>query len=120
MATRYVGDAVVKILFLGITGGRPTYRGTVHAGEHRWAFDDLRVPSVGSGPCSPKAYDRVASDAVSFGAYYTSLNRGDDVPDWAPPANVADAIEEAAMWVQLEDGEYEVLRSPPKSGEKGE
>jgi hypothetical protein len=121
MAKRYIGDAVITIEYVGETqDGRGNYKGTVRVGKHTWRFDELHsgVGGVSSGkgygyPAdSPEAYDKMAGSAVGFASYYTTFNRGDDAPDWAPPPEVADAIEEAVGWAQDDRGEYEVRRSP--------
>src|ERR1700678_2363160 len=110
MAKRYIGDAVITIEY----HDSGDYRGTVRAGNHAWRFDDLHAPAMGFSHAydSPEAYDKMAGSAASFASYYTTHNRGDDVPDWAPPPEVADAIEEAVGWAQDDRGEYEVRRSP--------
>ena len=110
MAKRYIGDAVITIEY----HDSGDYRGTVRAGNHAWRFDDLHAPRAGFSHAydSPEAYDKMAGSAVSFASYYTTHNRGDDVPDWAPPPEVADAIEEAVAGAQDDRGEYEVRRSP--------
>lgn len=115
MATRYIGDAVVKITYDDRTDA---YKGTVSAGGYTWRFDGLHNPPAGIftknrqrvGVDHPLAYDAAAASAVSFGSYFSSHNRGDDVPDWAPPPHVADAIEEAVGWAQDDRGTYEVRR----------
>lgn len=127
MATRYIGDAVIRIEYRD----RGDYAGTIsvpprgfsakhakYAGRGKsklvWAFEDLGAPSIGHGPGigydSPKAYDSMAGHAVSFGSYYTSHNRGRDVPDWAPDPELADAIAEATEWAMRDDGSYDVRR----------
>ena len=112
MAKRYIGDAVITIEYVGETpDGRGNYKGTVRAGKHTWRFDELHS-GVGGGGDSPEAYDEMAQSAVSFASYYTTHNRGDDAPEWAPPPEVADAINEAVGYVQRDNGEYEVRRSP--------
>lgn len=116
MAKRYIGDAVVTIKYHDATSTRQDdYRGTVSAGGYSWRFDGLRAAPAGFGPGigydSPEAYDEMAKSAVSFGGYYTTHNRGDDVPDWAPLPEVADAINDATSWAMRDDGSYEVRRS---------
>jgi hypothetical protein len=54
----------------------------------------------------------MAQSAASFGSYYTTGNRGSDVPGWAPSAEVADAIDYATSVALREDGSYEVSRRP--------
>lgn len=72
-----------------------------------WTFQNLRGPPAGFPD------DRyLAMSACSFGGYYTSDNRGDDLPEWAPPAETADAISEASWWVQLSE-EVEELDELP-------
>lgn len=113
MARRYIGLARVYITY----HDDGTYRGTITVRRHRWAFRDLKAPPLGFLPPvaydSSAAYDRMAGDAVAFGAYYTAHNRGVgvDVPDWAPSAEVADAIDEATAWTQDDRGVYAVARS---------
>ena len=112
MAKRYIGDAVITIEYVGETpDGRGNYKGTVRAGKHTWRFDELHS-GVGGGGDSPEAYDEMAQSAVSFASYYTTHNRGDDAPEWAPPPEVADAIDVAVGYAQRDNGEYEVRRSP--------
>lgn len=60
-------------------------------------------------------YDEMAESAVGFASYYTTHNRGDDLPDWAPSAEVADAIAEATEWAQDDRGDYEVHRTKRES-----
>jgi len=116
MAKRYIGDAVVTIKYVGTDrDGRDEYVGTIRVENYAWKFSSLYAPAVGFGAGvaydSPAAYDSMAKAAVSFGSYYTTCNRGDDVPDWAPDAETADAID-AAAWDRDESGEYSVSRKP--------
>jgi hypothetical protein len=111
MAKRYIGDAVITIEYIDETpDGRGNYKGTVRVGKHTWRFDELHS-GVGGGGDSPEAYDAMAEGAVGFASYYSTGNRG-EAPEWAPPPEVADAIEEAVSWAQDDRGEYEVRRSP--------
>lgn len=114
MARRYIGEAVIDINYRD----QVDYAGTISAGGYTWHFDGLRPSRSGFGRGvaydSPKAYDEMAASAVSFGAYYRSYNRGDDVPEWAPPAEVADAIDDATAGWMDERGTYEVLRQRPR------
>jgi hypothetical protein len=113
MARRYIGDAVVNIKYRD----RGDYAGTVSAGGHTWRFEDLHAPAGGLPYAydSPQAYDKMAESAVGFASYYTSYNRGEDTPEWAPSAETADAIAEASQWAQDDRGEYEVRRSKSAS-----
>jgi|HubBroStandDraft_4_1064222.scaffolds.fasta_scaffold45355_2 hypothetical protein len=114
MAKRWIGDAVVTIEYAGEKDGRSQYKGTIKAGDHTWRFADLGSPMGGfrTGSDSPEAYDEMAGAAASFASYYTTHNRGDDVPDWAPSPEIADAIDEAVSWAQDDKGNYQVRRSP--------
>jgi hypothetical protein len=111
MAKRYIGDATINITYRD----RGDYAGTISAGGHTWRFEDLRPAPVGFGRGiaydSSQAYDEMARSAATFGGYYSSSNRGSDTPDWAPPSEVADAIDEATSWAMDEEGTYEVRRS---------
>lgn len=107
MARRYVGDAVVEIWYHGTApSGGEEYRGRITTGKRGvyWDFDELFAPKFGFGVDvygdrlaydSAKAYDEMAAAACDFGSYFTTHNRGEDVPEWAPSAEVADAIDHA-------------------------
>lgn len=122
MAKRYIGDAVIRIAYRDAceaNGYRDDYHGTVSADGRVWKFDGLRSPACGwsFASDSSEAYDQMAAHAVAFGSYYTTHNRGEDLPDWAPDAETADAISEATCWAQDDGGDWEVRRSP-KSGSR--
>lgn len=110
MAKRYIGDAVIHITY----NDAGDYRGKVRVGEHTWDFKDLHAPICGFGAGvaydSREAYDAMAASAVSFGGYYATYNRGEDTPDWAPPADVADAINDATMCATDDSGRFGVQR----------
>lgn len=116
MPKRFIGDAVVEIRYSGHISGRDEYAGSVRAGHCVWKFDSLYAPPAGFnfGYDSPQAYDRMAEAAISFGSYYTSRNRKDDVPSWAPPPELADIIDEATQYAWCETGHYMVSRTPTK------
>lgn len=111
MATRYIGDAVVRIAYRD----RGDYAGSICAGKKCWRFSELNPAPAGFGSSaaydSPEAYDSMAASAASFGSYFTTHNRGRDTPDWAPSAEAADAIDEATSWAMDPGGSYEVRRS---------
>lgn len=120
MARRYIGDAVIHIEYDDET---EAYRGTVVANGHAWKFDQLKRARIlmqgeGSAVDSSRAYDSMAASAVSFGGYFTTHNRGDGLPDWSPPASVADAINEATQLETDEEGKglYFVKRTPKGPG----
>lgn len=111
MPKRYIGDAVIDIRY---DDRHQDYRGTITAGRHKWKFDGLHEPRMGFGSVdSPSAYDQMAVSAASFASYYTSDNRGDDLPEWAPKPSVADAIADAlSPAIGDPQGRYEVQRTP--------
>jgi len=127
MARRYIGNAVIEIEYKG--GPRDEYVGTItiptQSGRDRpvrWQFDGLFALQAGFGRHgfdSPEAYDQMAASAVSFGSYYTSHNRGDDVPAWAPSPEVADAIDEATSFALDDQGNATVSRKSPTAAAAG-
>lgn len=112
MARRYVGNLCVYINYSDCDD--ESYHGSIVVDGHRWAFDGLKAPPAGLGDGvgydSSEAYDRMADAALSFGSYYTTHNRGDDTPDWAPTAEIADAIDAEACCYMADCGEYQVRR----------
>ena len=91
MAIRYCGDLKIDLQFVRFThDGRAQFRGTVRTTNSKlvgvWPFENL-CSGVGGGE---QEFDKIASDAVGFATYYTSQNRGDDAPDWAPSPALAD------------------------------
>jgi hypothetical protein len=108
MAKRRIGEVVVRIKYLD----NDTYAGTVSARGYVWKFDELKAPAWGFrfASDSPWAYDKMAESAVGFGSYYTSHNRGDYVPDWAPAPEVADAIHELSSMAIMDDSTYRIER----------
>lgn len=108
--TRYIGRLKVSVgEYHGGYDGRWYYRGYIQTPSgKKWHFSDL-ASGVGGyrgagGSDSPVAYDHAAVSAVSFASYYTTHNRGDDLPDWAPPAEVADEIENESYAALAEGG----------------
>lgn len=102
--TFYSGGVKIELEFVRVTNDdRDEYRGRMSCDEFTWEFDQL-CSGVGGG--SPEA---MACSAMSFGSYYSSNNRGDDTPDWAPPAEAADCFGNNAGYG--ESG-YEVSNEP--------
>jgi len=52
-----------------------------------WNFEELNGPKIGSHNGK-----KLAKTACDFGSYFTTLNRGNEVPPWAPNKEIADAI----------------------------
>lgn len=110
MARRYVGEAFVNIDYRPRKGD---YVGYVRVGRNVWHFKELFPPSelpYAASPTSPSAFDLLAKAAISFGSYYTNLNR-QKVPSWAPSAEVADAIYQATDGAIDDRGRFAVRRS---------
>ncbi len=109
---RKIGDALI---FIEIDEDRQEerawYKGVVIARGEIWEFSDLGAPpNWDLAWDSDEAYDEMAASAISFGSYYSSYNRGNDVPKWAPPAHIADAIEAETSWAQDDRRIYEIER----------
>ena len=113
-----VGDAIVTLC----EGSDGTYSGTIFAdpttdpaGRAVWHFDGLHGPACG-------VHDErdLALAATGFGGYYTSDNRGDDVPEWAPAPVVADAICQAAISADESDQVTELDESELPGWVRGE
>jgi hypothetical protein len=110
-ATRYIGDAKIVI---GWNDAKDAYEGYVKVGKLKQTFSDLHGPR--SNADSAEAYDTMAVSIVGFLSYYTTHNRGDDLPDWAPPADFADALEDAIAGASDEEGRGMYLVRRTKSG----
>jgi hypothetical protein len=94
--TFYSGSLRIEIEEDGRTDdGRDRTKGAVILPDgRRWEFTDL-ASGVGG---FRHGLIEAAESALAFGSYYTTHNRGDEVPDWAPPADVADEIEKEASY----------------------
>jgi len=116
MIKRFVGDCEIRLQYCGRTSdNRAKYHGYILLPDgQRHNFTDLQS-GVGLPGTRAEDFDDMAEVAVDFAAYYTTHNRG-DAPDWAPPAELADAIEEAAMGGMKEEGGYEVQRQQREKG----
>lgn len=120
MATRYIGDARITVRYDGYSPPRMYYSGritvpvrvydavgnSVSIGKVSWDFTQVGLSeySYRGAADAPEAFDQAAAAAVAFGAYFTTHNRGDDLPEWAPSADVADAIEDATSYATDEEG----------------
>jgi len=111
MIRRYIGDLEIRLRYCGRSpDNRAKYIGYIILPDRqRYNFNDL-CSGVGSPGTRAKDYDEMAKSAVSFASYYTTHNRGDDLPDWAPTAKMADAIDNAAIDGMKEEGGYEIRR----------
>lgn len=111
MIRRFIGDCEVRLQYNGRSDdGRAKYFGYILLPDgQRYNFNDM-CSAVGVAGTTAEDYDDMAEFAVCFSAYYTTHNRGDDLPDWAPSADLADDIEDAICCAAKEDGGYEVQR----------
>ena len=78
--------------------GKGIYSGEIRVGKSAWRFRDLHAWST----------EQAVRSAVSFAVYYTSDNRGDDLPSWAPKAAMADKIQAATAHAQDDQGSYRI------------
>jgi hypothetical protein len=109
MSTSRIGVFRVGEAIVDLHEDRDGYWGAVYARDHVWPFDGLKGPAIG-------VHDEreLARAACSFGGYYGTFNRGDDLPDWAPRSpEIADAISDATCCAE-EDGEVEELDDLPE------
>lgn len=84
---RYYGQLVIEIWDEGRCdhAGREKFHGRIVLPDGRtWSFSDLACHG---------GVSHAAENAVTFGSYYSSGNRGNDVPEYAPPREIADAID---------------------------
>jgi hypothetical protein len=107
---RYCGELEVGLHYRGRTpDNRATYLGYIKLPDgRRWRFAGLSS-GVGTDGTRAHDFDSMAQSAVGFACYWTSYNRGDDTPAWAPPADLADAFDSAA---DLGEEEYVISRKP--------
>jgi hypothetical protein len=92
-----VGECFVDLYeeqtgYCGVVYGDPS---SDPADRVAWQFDALRGPA-----CGVHSEPALAVAACDFGGYYSSCNRGADLPPWAPPAHVADGIAQGAAGAQ--------------------
>lgn len=93
MTTYFSGSIQIEVEPDGTTpDNRERFKGRIILADGReWRFDDL---ASGVGGC--KSEMEIAESALSFASYYSTGNRGDDVPEWAPPGDLASDIGDEA------------------------
>lgn len=97
------GEVHVWIDCVDVNEPRAEFAGRVvvrdDAGEVRiWPFDELREPQMPDHPAdSDEGLARAAASIVDFFGTYGPGNRG-DVPSWAPPAEIAELIQNGAEY----------------------
>jgi hypothetical protein len=99
--TYYSGSLKIELEQTGISkDGRDVFKGTIILADgRRHDFEDL---GSGCGGCRTEI--SMAESAISFAAYYSSDNRGDDTPEWAPSGDLANAIGDAADYTPERSG----------------
>jgi len=101
--TYYSGSLKIELEQTGVSrDGRDVFKGTIILADgRRHDFGDL---GSGCGGCRTEI--SMAESAISFAGYYSSDNRGDDTPEWAPPGDLASAIGDAADYTpeEISDG----------------
>ena len=108
MARRYSGTLRINVRFADNVdnAGRGEYAGSISVplddGKRRtWKFNKLFVHCApGRSYDHPDTFDRAAEFAIGFASYYTTENRGDEdeLPDWVPAPEVADAIDTKRLY----------------------
>lgn len=111
--TYYSGSLKIELEQTGVSrDGRDVFKGRIVLPDGReWSFDDL---GSGCGGCGTEI--SMAESALGFASYYSSDNRGDDTPEWAPPGELASKIGELADYTP--DGSHGL--SIPDGMETGE
>jgi hypothetical protein len=96
MKTRYCGDNTIELEYVDKEGDRLRFKGRVINGTDWWEFDNVLVDRPEP---SEKAYDIAASGAVHYaslyGSNYDPSSVGGEIPDWAPPSDFADRVNDA-------------------------
>jgi hypothetical protein len=101
----------IELEYLGYYEDHDRYCCRVTAAGHVWQYDMVFVDSD-AGEDVEKCFDQAAIGAVHYGGKY---NLGWDtevsfIPDWAPPRDIAQAINDAAS---VDDKGYVIDRTEP-------
>jgi len=106
---RFCGDVKIELDYLGYyeDDDRDRFFCRVTAAGHVWQYDELFVEPQPNGV--EDAYDHAARGAVHYGSKYNIGWDLDDgcIPDWAPPRDIAQAINDAAS---VDDTGYVISR----------
>ena len=105
--TRYCGDVKIELEYLGYSHVGDRFFCRVTAAQHVWQYDEILV-NLGSEDVE-ECFDRAAIGAVHYGSKYNIGWDLDDgcIPDWAPPRDIAQAINDAAF---ADDTGYTISR----------
>jgi hypothetical protein len=108
--TRYCGDVKIELEYLGYIDcvERDRFFCRVTADQHVWQYSNILVDPE-SGDDVEECFAKAASEAVHCGSKYNIGWDLDDgcIPDWAPPRDIAQAINDAAS---VDDQGYVISR----------
>jgi len=107
--TRYCGDVKIELEYLGYQDDLDQFFCRVTAAGHVWQYAELFVEPQPQPDGVEEAFDHAAVGAVHYGSKYNigwDLNDG-CIPDWAPPRDIAQAINDAAS---VDDKGYAISR----------
>ncbi len=113
---RYCGDVKIELEYLGFDEERDRFSVRVTVAGHVWQYDEFFVdpgpPGHRKADTADDAFDSAATVAVHYGSKYNIGWDLDDgcIPDWAPPRDIAQAINDAAS---VNDDGYVIGRSEP-------
>ncbi len=102
--TRYCGEVKIELEYLGYSHVGDRFFCRVTAAQHVWQYDEILV-NLGSEDVE-ECFDRAAIGAVHYGSKY-NLGYESSIPDWAPPRDIAQAINDAAS---VDDSGYVIDR----------
>jgi len=112
--TRYCGDVKIELEYLGYyeDDDRDRFFCRVTAAGHVWQYDELFVEVQPEPDNVEDAFDHAATGAVHYGSKYNIGWNLDDgcISDWAPPRDIAQAINDAAS---VDDNGYVISREEP-------
>lgn len=103
--TRYCGGVTIELEYLGYRedDDHDQFFCRVTADQHVWQYDAVFVESQDT---TEEAFDIAALGAVHYGSKY-NLGYEGSIPDWAPPRDIAQAINDAAL---VDDKGYVISR----------
>jgi len=112
--TRFCGDVKIELEYLGYhdDGDRDQFFCRVTADQHVWQYDEILVEPQPKPDNVEDAFDHAARGAVHYGSKYNISWGLDDgcIPDWAPPRDIAQAINDAAS---VDHEGYVISREEP-------
>ena len=109
--TRYCGEVKIELEYLGLCKNRDRFFCRVTAAGHVWQCDEVFVDPMPTATLDD-VFDVAARGAVHHGSKYNLdyLGYDSDIPDSAPPRDIAQAINDAAS---VDDKGYVISREEP-------